>query len=86
MTAFRFEQIDDYGAYLRPPMPGPLYRQHGIMTGAYAVKDMSITNKLVMTNKTPSGMVRGFGGPQIYFGLERLMHRVPSSWASTRLM
>lgn len=76
VTALRFEQIDDYGAYLRPPMPGPLYRQHGIMTGAYAVKDMSITNKLVMTNKTPSGMVRGFGGPQIYFALERLMQRV----------
>jgi 2-furoyl-CoA dehydrogenase large subunit len=76
VTAFRFEQIDDYGAYLRPPMPGPLYRQHGIMTGAYGVKNMSITNKLVMTNKTPSGMVRGFGGPQIYYGLERLMQRV----------
>ncbi len=76
VTALRFEQIDDYGAYLRPPMPGPLYRQHGIMTGAYAVKNMSVTNKLVMTNKTPSGMVRGFGGPQIYFGLERLMQRV----------
>jgi 2-furoyl-CoA dehydrogenase large subunit len=76
LTALRFEQIDDYGAYLRPPMPGPLYRQHGIMTGAYGVKDISITNKLVMTNKTPSGMVRGFGGPQIYFALERLMQRV----------
>jgi 2-furoyl-CoA dehydrogenase large subunit len=76
VTAVRFEQIDDYGAYLRPPMPGPLYRQHGIMSGAYAFKDMSITNKLVMTNKTPSGMVRGFGGPQIYYGVERLMQRV----------
>ncbi len=76
VIALRFEQIDDYGAYLRPPMPGPLYRQHGIMTGAYSVKDMSITNKLVMTNKTPSGMVRGFGGPQIYYALERLMQRV----------
>lgn len=76
VTALRFEQIDDYGAYLRPPMPGPLYRQHGIMTGAYRVKDISITNKLVMTNKTPSGMVRGFGGPQIYYSLERLMQRV----------
>ncbi|MCC6887653.1 MAG: molybdopterin-dependent oxidoreductase [Hyphomicrobiales bacterium] len=76
VTALRFEQIDDYGAYLRPPMPGPLYRQHGIMTGAYGVKNMSITNKLVMTNKTPSGMVRGFGGPQIYYALERLMQRV----------
>jgi 2-furoyl-CoA dehydrogenase large subunit len=76
VLALRFEQIDDYGAYLRPPMPGPLYRQHGIMSGAYALKDMSIVNKLVMTNKTPSGMVRGFGGPQIYFSLERLMQRV----------
>ncbi|MGD0023490.1 MAG: molybdopterin cofactor-binding domain-containing protein [Xanthobacteraceae bacterium] len=76
VTALRFEQIDDYGAYLRPPMPGPLYRQHGIMTGAYSVKDMSITNKLVMTNKTPSGMVRGFGGPQVYYAIERLMQRV----------
>ncbi|MBI4292791.1 MAG: xanthine dehydrogenase family protein, partial [Betaproteobacteria bacterium] len=76
VLAFRFEQLDDYGAYLRPPMPGPLYRQHGIMTGGYDVKHMTITNRLVMTNKTPSGMVRGFGGPQIYFGLERLMQRV----------
>jgi len=76
VVGFRFEQLDDYGAFLRPPMPGPLYRQHGIMTGAYDVKHMTITNRLVMTNKTPSGMVRGFGGPQIYYGLERLMQRV----------
>ncbi len=76
VTGFRFDQLDDYGAYLRPPMPGPLYRQHGIMTGAYDVKHMTITNRLVMTNKTPSGMVRGFGGPQIYYAIERLMQRV----------
>ena len=76
VIGLRFEQLDDYGAYLRPPMPGPLYRQHGIMTGGYDIKDMTIVNRLVMTNKTPSGMVRGFGGPQIYYGLERLMQRV----------
>lgn len=76
VIGLRFEQFDDYGAYLRPPMPGPLYRQHGIMTGAYDVKNMSITNHVVMTNKTPSGMVRGFGGPQVYYGIERLMQRV----------
>ena len=57
-------------------MPGPLYRQHGIMTGAYAVKNLRIVNKVVMTNKTPSGMIRGFGGPQIYFAIERLMKHV----------
>ncbi len=76
VIGFRFEQLDDYGAYLRPPMPGPLYRQHGIMTGAYDIKHMTITNRVVMTNKTPSGMVRGFGGAQIYFAIERLMQRV----------
>ncbi len=76
IIGLHFEQWDDYGAYLRPPMPGPLYRQHGIMTGAYDVANMSIVNNLVMTNKTPSGMVRGFGGPQIYYGLERLIHTI----------
>jgi len=25
VIGLRFEQLDDYGAYLRPPMPGPLY-------------------------------------------------------------
>jgi len=29
-----------------------------------------------MTNKTPAGLVRGFGGPQLYFALERLIHKV----------
>lgn len=76
VTGLRFEQFDDYGAYLRPPMPGPLYRQHGIMTGAYDIENMTIVNHVVMTNKTPSGMVRGFGGPQIYYAIERLMQRV----------
>ena len=76
IIGLHFEQWDDYGAYLRPPMPGPLYRQHGIMTGAYDVPNMTIVNNLVMTNKTPSGMVRGFGGPQIYYSIERLVHTV----------
>ena len=76
VTALRYDQLDDYGAYLRPPMPGPLYRQHGVMTGPYDIPNMAITNRLVMTNKTPSGMVRGFGGPQSFYALERIMHRV----------
>jgi 2-furoyl-CoA dehydrogenase large subunit len=76
IIGLHFEQWDDYGAYLRPPMPGPLYRQHGIMTGAYDVPNMTIVNNLVLTNKTPSGMVRGFGGPQIYYSIERLVHTV----------
>ena len=76
VTAFRFEQLDDYGAHVRAPMPGPLYRMHGVMTGAYEIPNLTIVNRLVMTNKCPSGMVRGFGGPQIYYAIERVMHRV----------
>ena len=76
VSAFRFTQLDDYGAYLRPPMPGPLYRMHGTMTGAYKVPNLALRNMVVMTNKTPSGMVRGFGGPQIYYAIERLVRHV----------
>jgi 2-furoyl-CoA dehydrogenase large subunit len=76
ITGFKFHQIDDYGAYLRAPMPGPLVRMHGVMTGAYDIENLFIRNQLVMTNKCPSGMVRGFGGPQLYYAIERVMHRV----------
>jgi 2-furoyl-CoA dehydrogenase large subunit len=30
----------------------------------------------VLTNKTPTGLNRGFGGPQVYYALERLMQRI----------
>jgi 2-furoyl-CoA dehydrogenase large subunit len=29
-----------------------------------------------VTSKTPTGLVRGFGGPQVYYALERLMDRI----------
>ena len=46
------------------------------MTGAYKVQHLAVRNRVVLTNKTPSGLNRGFGGPQVYFALERLMQRV----------
>lgn len=76
MTGMRIDQLDDYGAFLRSPMPGPLYRMHGALSGAYKVENLDVTNRLVMTNKTPGGLVRGFGGPQMYFAIERLMHKI----------
>jgi 2-furoyl-CoA dehydrogenase large subunit len=76
VTALAWDQLEDCGAYLRAPEPATLYRMHANMTGAYRVRDLSIRNRVVLTNKTPSGLVRGFGGPQVYFALERLMQRV----------
>ncbi len=35
-----------------------------------------VRNRVVVTNKTPTGLNRGFGGPQVYFALERLMQRI----------
>ena len=40
------------------------------------MRHLEIRNRVVLTNKTPSGLVRGFGGPQVYFALERLMQRI----------
>lgn len=76
VTALDWDQLEDVGAYIRAPEPATLYRMHGNMCGAYAIQNLSIRNRVVVTNKTPTGLVRGFGGPQVYFALERLMHKI----------
>ncbi|MBT5038314.1 MAG: molybdopterin-dependent oxidoreductase [Rhodospirillaceae bacterium] len=76
IEALELEQIEDCGAYLRAPEPASLYRMHGILTGAYNIPHLAVTNRIVLTNRTPSGLNRGFGGPQVYFALERLMQRI----------
>jgi 2-furoyl-CoA dehydrogenase large subunit len=76
IAALSWDQVEDVGAYLRAPEPATLYRMHGNMTGAYAVRNVAIRNRIVVTNKTPTGLNRGFGGPQVYFALERLTARI----------
>ena len=76
ILALAWDQIEDCGACLRAPEPATLYRMHGNMSGPYRVKNLAIRNRVVLTNKTPSGLNRGFGGPQVYFALERLVHRI----------
>ncbi len=76
ITALRYDQMDECGAYLRAPEPATFYRMHGALTGAYDIPNLAARNRVVLTNKTPTGLVRGFGGPQVYFALERLMQRI----------
>ena len=76
VLALDLEQHDDCGGYLRAPEPASLYRMHGNLSGAYGVKNIRVVNRVVMTNKTPSGLNRGFGGPQLYFAIERLMQKI----------
>jgi 2-furoyl-CoA dehydrogenase large subunit len=76
IVALDWDQLEDTGAHLRAPEPATLYRMHGNMTGAYAVEHLRIRNRIVLTNKMPTGLNRGFGGPQVYFALERLVQKI----------
>jgi len=76
IVALDYDQLDDVGGYLRAPEPATFYRMHGCLTGAYAVPNLRVRNRVVVTSKTPAGLVRGFGGPQVYFALERLVQRI----------
>jgi 2-furoyl-CoA dehydrogenase large subunit len=79
VSALRADLVDDVGAYLRPPEPSTLYRCFGNITGAYDVRAVAIRARAVVTNRAPTGLNRGFGGQQLYFGLERLMDAVAAT-------
>ncbi|MFD2473469.1 xanthine dehydrogenase family protein molybdopterin-binding subunit [Amycolatopsis silviterrae] len=76
VVGLRADLIDNVGGYLRPPEPSTLYRCFGNITGAYRIDAVRIRSRAVVTNKTPTGLNRGFGGQQLYFGLERLMDEI----------
>lgn len=73
LLGIRYDQVEDVGAYVRAPEPATLYRMHGSLSGAYRVRNVASRNRVVLTNTLPSGLNRGFGGPQLYLGLERTM-------------
>ncbi|MGD9526284.1 xanthine dehydrogenase family protein molybdopterin-binding subunit [Pseudonocardia sp.] len=76
VTALKADLVDDVGAYLRPPEPSTLYRCYGNFTGPYRIGAIEVRARAVVTNTMPTGLNRGFGGQQLYFGLERLMDAV----------
>jgi 2-furoyl-CoA dehydrogenase large subunit len=73
LVALRLDLLDDVGAYVRAPEPATLYRMHGCITGPYRVADVEVRSRVVVTNRCPTGLNRGFGGPQLSFALERTM-------------
>ena len=83
ILALDYDQIEDCGAYLRAPEPATLYRMHGCVTGPYQIQNVKIRNRIVLINKTPTGLVRGFGGPQVYYALERLIHKIAKTLGKT---
>ena len=73
LLALRYDALEDVGAYVRAPEPATLYRMHGSLSGAYRVRNVAARNRVVLTNRCPTGLNRGFGGPQLYLALERTM-------------
>jgi 2-furoyl-CoA dehydrogenase large subunit len=73
LLGLRIDAIDDLGAYVRAPEPATMYRMHSALTGAYRVRNLALRARAVLTNRCPSGLNRGFGGPQHYLPLEGLM-------------
>ena len=51
-----WDQVEDVGAHIRAPEPATLYRMHGNLTGAYDIRHVAVRNRVVLTNKTPTGL------------------------------
>src|SRR5471030_2327266 len=73
LLGVRYRNVVNLGAYIRAPEPASVYRMHSTSNGAYRVKHIAIENVLVVTNRMPTGLNRGFGGPQFSFGPGPLM-------------
>ena len=56
----------------------PVVLQRGIFsaTGVYNIPNLKVTGKNYKTNTVPCGAYRGFGAPQVIFGIEMLMTNV----------
>ncbi len=73
LLGLRFDNLVNAGAYVRAPEPASVYRMHAASNGCYRVRDIAVENRLAVTNTTPVGLNRGYGGPQFYYALERVM-------------
>ncbi|HYH22895.1 MAG TPA: molybdopterin cofactor-binding domain-containing protein [Azospirillum sp.] len=73
LMALHFTNVVNLGAYVRAPEPASVYRMQATSNGCYRVRDIAVDNTLVVTNRVPAGLNRGYGGPQFYFALERVM-------------
>ncbi|MEJ2776423.1 xanthine dehydrogenase family protein molybdopterin-binding subunit [Sulfolobaceae archaeon RB850M] len=76
ILGLKLDFIEDVGAYVRPPEPGALFRVQGNLNGAYDIRAIEAHYKVVLTNKSPTGLNRGYGAPPFYFALETAIDRL----------
>lgn len=72
LTALAAEVLADTGAYASAG-PHILIRAFVSLVGPYRFPNAHIQGKVVFTNNTLAGAMRGFGGPQVAFAIESQM-------------
>ena len=75
LTAMDVEILLDGGAYATLS-PVVLSRAAIHATGPYRCPHVRIQGRVAMTNTPPNGAFRGFGAPQVHFGVEVHMDRI----------
>ncbi len=76
IKGIRYNFYEDVGAYPRPPEPGALFRVQGNLNGAYNIRNIQAEYSVILTNKSPTGLNRGYGAPQFYFALETAIDKL----------
>ena len=76
LLSLRASINDNVGAYLRAPEPASVVRMLSDFQGAYGLRSLEVDATCVLTNTAPTGLNRGYGGPQHYFCLERLIDEI----------
>jgi CO/xanthine dehydrogenase Mo-binding subunit/aerobic-type carbon monoxide dehydrogenase small subunit (CoxS/CutS family) len=72
LTALAADVLADTGAYASAG-PGIMVRAFVSLVGPYQFPNVSIRGRVVYTNNTLAGAMRGFGGPQVAFAIESQM-------------
>lgn len=75
LQALEVDLLLDGGAYTTL---SPVVLSRGVLhaTGTYRVPHVQVRGRVVATNSPPNGAFRGFGAPQMLFGVERMMDAV----------
>ncbi|BFH73112.1 xanthine dehydrogenase family protein molybdopterin-binding subunit [Sulfurisphaera javensis] len=76
IKGIKYTFYEDVGAYVRPPEPGVLFRVQGNLNGAYDIRAIEAEYYVVLTNKSPTGLNRGYGAPPFYFALETAIDKL----------
>ena len=75
VVGLKVELLYDAGAYTTM---SPVVLQRGVIgsCGVYNIPNLHVHGQARKTNTVPNGAFRGFGGPQVFFGVEMMMTHI----------